>query len=111
MLCKSINAYQIPFFKYLASLLRPFLVRFQTSKPMVPSLGTELDVTTRQLISLIVRRKVVAEAGTPYILMKMDLEKKENLVHLNNVEIGSAVTSVLVKMSVKDEVKMKFRKD
>ena len=37
--------------------------------------------------------------------MKMDLEKKKNLAHLNNVELGSAVISVLAKLSVKDEVK------
>ena len=42
--------------------------------------------------------------------MKMDLEKKKNLAHLNNVELGSAVISVLAKLSVKDEVKMKIRK-
>ena len=57
------------FFKYLVSLLRPLLVRFQTSKPMVPFLGTELDITLRQLVSLIVRRTVVTEAGTSCLLM------------------------------------------
>ena len=40
----------------------------------------------------------------------MDLEEKENAVDLNNVELCSAVTSGLAKLSVKDEVKMKFRK-
>ena len=77
---------------------------------MVAFLVTGLDITLRQLISLIFRRKVVTEAYTLYLLMKVDLEKKENRVHLNNVELGSAVTSVLAKLSVKDEVKMKFRK-
>ena len=90
--------------------MRPFLVRFKTSKQMVAFLITGLDITLRQLNSLIFRRKVVTEAYTLYLLMKVDLEKKENLVHLNNVELGSAVTSVLAKLSVKDEVKMKFRK-
>ena len=40
----------------------------------------------------------------------MDLEEKENVVDLNNLELCSAVTSGLAKLSVKDEVKMKFRK-
>ena len=43
---------------------------------MVPSLCTELDIALRQLISLVIRRKVVTEAGTPYLLLKVDLEKK-----------------------------------
>ena len=42
--------------------------------------------------------------------MKLDLEKKKNLDPLNNVELASAVTSVLPKLSMKDEVKMKFQK-
>ena len=77
---------------------------------MVPFLGTELDITLRQLVSLIVRRTVVTEADTSYLLMQVDLEEKENAVDLNNVELCSAVTSGLAKLRVKDEVKMKFRK-
>ena len=73
------------FFNYLASLLRPFLVPFQTSKPMVTFFGTDFDITLRQLISLFVRRKFAIEADTLCLFMKVDLEKKENLVHLNNV--------------------------
>lgn len=42
--------------------------------------------------------------------MKVDLENKENFVHLNNVELGSSVTSVLPKLSLKDEIKIKLRK-
>ena len=43
--------------------------------------------------------------------MKLDLGKKENLLPVNNIEIGSAATSALAKLSVKDDVKMKLLKD
>lgn len=91
-------------------MLSPFLFAFKPVNQWFFSFDTELDITLWQLISLIVRRKVVTEADTPNLLMKVDLEKKENLVHVNNVEICSAFTYVLAKLSVKDEVKMKFRK-
>ena len=52
---------------------------------MVTFFGTDLDITLRQLISLFVRRKFAIEADTLCLYMKVDLEKKENLVHLNNV--------------------------
>ena len=91
-------------------MLSPFLFAFKPVNQWYFSFDTELDITLWQLISLIVRRKVVTEADTPNLLMKVDLEKKENLVHVNNVEICSAFTYVLAKLSVKDEVKMKFRK-
>ena len=73
--------------------------------------GTEPDITLRQLIPLIVRRKVIPEGVTLYLHMKLAIKKKENLVHLNNVELASAITFVLAKLSVNNEVKMKFQKD
>ena len=70
---------------------------------MVPFLDTVLHITHSQPISLILRRKAVTD-----LLMKVDLEKKETLVHVKNVELGSA--SVLAKLSVKDEVKVRVQK-
>ena len=59
---------------------------------------------------MIVRRKVVREAETPYLLMKVVLEKKENLVHQNKVERDSTVTSVLAKLSWKMKLKTNSEK-
>ena len=59
---------------------------------------------------MIVRRKVVGEAETPYLLMKVGLEKKENLVHQNKVERDSTVTSVLAKLSWKMKLKTNSEK-
>ena len=101
---------KLHFFKYIASILRSFLLRFQTSKPMIPFLAVELDVTRRQL-SLVVKNEVVSDANTPCLLLKLDLEKKGNLWNIDNVELGSAVTSALTNLKVKEEVKLKFRKD
>ena len=100
---------KLHFFKYIASILRSFLLRFQTSKPMIPFLAVELDVTRIQL-SLVVKNEVVSDANTPCLLLKLDLEKKGNLWNIDNVELGSAVTSALTNLKVKEEVKLKFRK-
>ena len=78
---------------------------------MIPFLAVELDVTLRQLTSLVVKNEVVSDANTPYLLLKLDLGKKENLCNIDNVELGSAVTSALTNLKVKEEVKLKFRKD
>ena len=69
---------KVHFFKYVASMLRPFLLRFQTSKPMVPFLAVELDVTLRRLTSLAVKNEVDSDANTPYLVLKLYLGKKEN---------------------------------
>ena len=70
---------KLHFFKYITSILRPFLLRFQTSKPMIPFLAVEFELTLRQLTSLVVKNKVVSDANNPYLLLKLDLGKKENL--------------------------------
>ena len=90
---------KLNFFKYIASILRPYLLRFQTSKPMIPFLAVEPDVTPRQLTSLVVKNEVVSDANIPYLLLKLDLGKKENLCNIDNVELHSAVTSALRKKS------------
>ena len=66
---------------------------------MIPFLSVELDVTLRQLTSSVVKNEVVSDANTPDLLLKLDLEKKESLCNIDNVELGSAVTSALRKKS------------
>ena len=78
---------------------------------MIPFLAVEFEVTLRQLTSLVVKNKVVSDANNPYLLLKLDLGKKENLYNIDDVERGSAVTSALTNLKVKGEVKLKFRKD
>ena len=75
---------------------------------MIPFLAVELDVTLRQLTSLVVKNEVFFDANTPYLLLKLDLGKKENLCNIDNVELGSAVISALTNLKVKEEVKLEF---
>ena len=99
------------FLKYIASILRPFLLRFQISKSMIPFLAVKLDVMLRPLTSLVVKHEAVSNGNTPYLLLKLDLGKKENLCNIDHVELGAAVTSALTNLKVKEQVKLKFRKD
>ena len=78
---------------------------------MIPFLAVELDVTLRQLTSLVVKNEVVSDASTPYLLLKFDFGKKKNFCNIDNVELGSAVTSTLTNLKVKEEVNLKFGKD
>ena len=103
--------FRLHFFKYIASILRLLLLQFQTSKQMILFLAVEFDVTLRQLTCLVEKSKVVSDANTPYLLLQLDLGKIENLSDIDKVELGSAVTSALANLKVKEEVKLKFRKD
>ena len=102
---------KLHFFKFIASILSPFLHHFQTPKSMILFLSTELDATLRQVMSLFLRQQVIEEATTPYKLLKIDLGKRESKVDLQNVDLGTAANSALNKSKVKDDLKMKFCKD
>ena len=78
---------------------------------MIPFLAIELDVTLRQLTYFVAKSKVVSDSNTPYLLLQPDLGKNENLSDIDKAEFGSAVTSALAKLKVKEEIKLKFQKD
>ena len=91
------------FFKFIASILSPFLCHFQMPKLMILFLSTELDAALRQVMSLFLRQQVIEEATTPYKLLKIDLGKRESMVDLQNVDLGTAANSALNKSKVKDD--------
>ena len=100
---------RLHFFRYIASILKALLVRFQTDRPMVPFLSEELDSIIRRLLSLFIKKKVLTEAGTPHALMKIDIQKKENRLLLDHLGLGSATKSELAKTNVSEDVKSKFK--
>ena len=77
---------------------------------MIPILAAELDVTLRQLTSLVAKSEVISDACSPYLLFQLDLGKNENLSDISKVELGSAATSALANLKIKDEIKLQFRK-
>ena len=78
---------------------------------MTPFLAVELDVTLRQLASLVANSKVVSDTSTPYLLLLLYLGKNENLSDVDKIELGSAVMSALANLKVQEEVTLKFWKD
>ena len=74
MICK------FQFFKYVASVLKYFLVAFQTNKPMFPFLATAVEKLYRKCLTLFMKRDVVDGCPTSSLL-KLDLEKKNTNTH------------------------------
>ena len=70
MICK------FQFFKYVASVLKYFLVDFQTNKPMLPFLATAVEKLYRKCLTLFMKRDVVDGCPTSSLL-NLDLEKEE----------------------------------
>ena len=88
--------------EYLASLLKLFLIRFQIEKAMVPFLATDLYRIMRQIHGIFMKRDV-KEGNTTYLLSQVDVSMKENDLSIDNLYLGSAVTSELAKLGVPAE--------
>ena len=83
------------FFKYVASILKVYLVQFQTDNPMVPFLSNAIERIFRLLMKIFVKREVIERAATPYKLLRIDVEDKENHLPVESVDLGTATKAVL----------------
>ena len=78
----------------------------KTSNPIISFLAVERDVIFRQLTSIFAKSNVVSDENSTYLYLQLDLGKSENLSDIDKVELGSAVTSALANLKVKEELKM-----
>ena len=59
--------------------------------PFLPGL---LERNLRQVMKMFLRAAVLDEASSPYKLIKIDLEKKENYLPFDSVKLPTATKSV-----------------
>ena len=97
---------KLSFFSYIASILQPFLTKYQTQKPMIPCLYGDLTKIYKSLLKVIVKDDVVDEC-TGYQLPKIDMEKPENVKKEKNFNIGFVTEGIINKLKKKDMVTKK----
>ncbi|XP_075556329.1 uncharacterized protein LOC142588454 [Dermacentor variabilis] len=88
---------KLAFMLSVAEELKPFLTEFQTDEPMVPFLAAALEAVLRSLMGRIIKQEILRAADTPFKLLKIDLEKPENIVFVNAFDVGFAAKSELRK--------------
>ena len=100
-------------FSFIAGKVHPFLIKYQTDKPMIPFLYRDLKLLLSSCMSLIAKKAVV-DKKSGKILKGIDLHDDNNLVALKNVEIGFAADHTIKQMIKKDIIgsaeEKKFRK-
>ena len=100
------------FFSFLARILEPYLIMFQTEMPMIPFMFDELAKILYQLLALIYRKKKLDEMKNLKDVMKESFLKNEvNFIDEMQVDIGAAAKDSLAKVSVATEKKRAFRKE
>ena len=94
---------KLSFFSFIAGILEPYLKAYQTEKPMLPFLYTDLKQLCKKLLELIVKPDILAKCKSGLDFKNIDLKKSGNTKG-NKVFIGYAATTLIVDLKKKDEV-------
>ena len=98
------------FFRFLTKKLKPFLLQFQSDKPMVPFLSDSLEELLRSLMKVIVK-EVLEEASTALSVTKIDITKFSNQLEAEQVKLGTALKQSLSLMESRPEEKRAFKRE
>ena len=71
---------KLHFFAYVANLVEPFLVKYQTDNPMIPFLYFDLKEIIIKLLEIIVKPDVLEKCKSWQKLKGLDLSLDKNLL-------------------------------
>ena len=91
------------FFQFVAGHLLPFLTLYQTDKPMVMFLGSDLNNLIRALMRRFVKDDILTAASTDEKLVKIDIDDKKNHKAYKQIDVGYSTEKEL-KAAVKKVV-------
>ena len=96
---------KLSFFSYFASLLHPFLVKYQSEKPLIPYLYDDLTKCLKNILRVIVKEETLGCQGKD--LSKIDLNKSCNLKSKKDYHLGLATEAMLKELRKKDDIELK----
>ena len=91
---------RMQFFRFLTKKLKPFLLQFQSDKPMVLFLSDSLEELVRSLMKVIVKKEVLEEASTVLNVTKIDIAKSSNQLEEEQVNFGVALKQYFLSWKV-----------
>lgn len=86
---------KLQYFKCTASQLQPFLTNYQTDKPMVCFLATDLSTFLRDLMRRFIKDDVLSKATKVEKLMLVDVEDKSNNKSYKKIDVGFCTENAL----------------
>ena len=103
---------KLHFFRFMAQIMQPYLIMFQTDAPMLPFMFDELANILYRLLRLVYRKKKLDEKSKLRDVMNEKFLKDEkNLIDVLQIDIGAAARDALNKVDVAAEKKRQFRKE
>ena len=99
---------KLHFFAFVASILKLFLISFQTDNPMLPFMYDELSKVSKHLLAMMYKKEKIDEAKTVSKAIKEDwLKNKSNQMEKFLICIRAAAKDNLSKAKVAAEKKQK----
>ena len=86
---------KLQYFKCTASQLQPFLTNYQTDKPLVCFLATDLSTFLRDLMRRFIKDDVLSKATKVEKLMLVDVEDKSNNKSYKKIDVGFCTENAL----------------
>ena len=79
---------KLHFFGFIAGIFQPFLVKFQSDQPMVPSVHDDLLCLVKRVLLLVLKPDVVNPCTSIIALKKIDFIKKANFLKAKEIKPG-----------------------
>ena len=96
---------KLHFFAYVANIVEPFLVKYQTDNPMIPFLYFDLNEIIIKLLEIIVKPDILEKCKSWQKLKDLDLSLDKNLLTDEKLNAGFAVENILHDLKRKDLIK------
>ena len=93
---------KLEFFSFIAGLLEPYLLAYQTDSPMILFMYEDLQNLVTYLLKLFVKSSIIESCTSGLDLKKIDLFNKQNLVKNKDIVLGFAADTKLSEMKRQD---------
>ena len=106
---------KLQIFVYIAKVLKPFHVKYQTDEPMIMFLAEDLQSMCSKLMHKFVKKSVLDSADTMYRIANLDVLDKQNCKVATEIDIGFAekviLTTLAKSKAVNERGVLEFRMD
>ena len=92
---------------YIAGLLQPLLAFYQSNVPLLPFMYPDIKAMLKTLLAVIVNPTLLKDSSSAAMLLKIDLNKEDNLLKVDDIHLGFAAEEEARKQVQKDTVKKK----
>ena len=95
---------KLTFFSFVAGILQPILVKYQSDKPMAPYMYHDLLKLLRKLTQLIVKPNIGANCSSAIELKCIDLDDKNVIMKPTDMNIGFGTRNTITELKRKDVI-------